>query len=693
MAPTTFRNLSARNCIGRAMALVAKSRTLLVDTDRGGAAGRRHWERIVAGNNAATPPGSTIYKKMKDLFDQIAADLKIEAKGYNLGAFKETLYITLRNAKSTAKGQNVSTPVPGPLVETTNVKSNTTSPAPNPQVETMNMKSNTTSLASAPQVKATMSTKLKAPAEITETVNAKLVGELRTLRDGKFLKTFSEIPHEKWANASADEKAEMAALAGGKNTDVAAGPSAEHIAANQADAGNKIFKLLKDHISNGWGQMGNTAFFVRRAFTRDVKRFFANVGPGNSTEAFKPSHENKTAFCRWAKKILQPDAVALREVLRGLAGQSTGTEGPCPPIMLQTEGEFEVALDDANDEENQSEAGANGGAIPPPPPADKNKAGVNGSAIPPPPPADDNEAGANGGAIPPPPPPVDDNEAGANGGALPPPPPADENDGDGNNNDGAVPAPPVGKKGGCGGAKGARRGARRAAVLLLRLRALLVLRLRKSGAGVPWARTRLTRTSRRMTRLQNGVKIKYGVVTSVMSFWDYSSINRGGHKFNPGFMINWINLPGLGINPNSVPNSWGQDLIRDTRRIGARINRGCCICWTKTKKEDGKDSGEDNVDEADKDNGEGANTSKDRKRAQHEAYSWGALRENHGTGRITVTTWSNWCYDHGCDIVNGVFSSEISPNTQICQGKKIDFRSSAIWLLGENILTMGKHPL
>ncbi|KAF8126651.1 hypothetical protein K438DRAFT_2001262 [Mycena galopus ATCC 62051] len=428
----------------------------------------------MASTDAATPPGSTIYKKMKDLFDQIAADLKIEAKGYNLGAFKETLYITLRNAKSTAKGQNVTTPVPGPLVETTNVKSNTTSPAPNPQVETMNMKSNTTSLASAPQVKATMSTKLKK--EITETVNAKLVGELRTLRDGKFLKTFSEIPHEKWANASADEKAEMAALAGGKNTDVAAGPSAEHIAANQADAGNKIFKLLKDHISNGWGQMGNTAFFVRRTFTRDVKRFFANVGPGNSTEAFKPSHENKTAFCRWAKKILQrkshlsydvaslmvfitsgpaakpdtddrllpdidvdaADAVALREVLRGLAGQSTGTEGPCPPIMLQTEGEFEVALDDANDEENQSEAGANGGAIPPPPPADKNKAGANGSAIPPPPPADDNEAGANGGAIPPPPPPVDDNEAGANGGALPPPPPADENDGDGNNNDGGA---------------------------------------------------------------------------------------------------------------------------------------------------------------------------------------------------------------------------------------------------------------
>ncbi|KAF8126664.1 hypothetical protein K438DRAFT_1790363 [Mycena galopus ATCC 62051] len=127
-----------------------------------------------------------------------------------------------------------------------------------------------------------------------------------------------------------------------------------------------------------------------------------------------------------------------------------------------------------------------------------------------------------------------------------------------------------------------------------------------------------------------------------------------------------INLPGLGINPNSVPNSWGQDLIRDTRRIGARINRGCCICWTKTKKEDGKDSGEDNVDEADKDNGEGANTSKDRKRAQHEAYSWGALRENHVSGKKK----SNWHWEnHSDDMVEllcatttaATLSTEYSP--------------------------------
>jgi hypothetical protein len=45
---------------------------------------------------------------------------------------------------------------------------------------------------------------------------------------------------------------------------------------NQADAGNKIFKLLKAQIGTGWGQIGNAVFYVRGAFTDsngEMKRF------------------------------------------------------------------------------------------------------------------------------------------------------------------------------------------------------------------------------------------------------------------------------------------------------------------------------------------------------------------------------------------------------------------------------------
>jgi hypothetical protein len=45
---------------------------------------------------------------------------------------------------------------------------------------------------------------------------------------------------------------------------------------NQADASNKIFKLLKAQIGTGWGQIGNTVFYVRGAFTDnsgEIKRF------------------------------------------------------------------------------------------------------------------------------------------------------------------------------------------------------------------------------------------------------------------------------------------------------------------------------------------------------------------------------------------------------------------------------------
>ncbi|KAF8185776.1 hypothetical protein K438DRAFT_1973622 [Mycena galopus ATCC 62051] len=501
-------------------------------------------------DTATTPPGSIIYKKMtvaeakaagldkdpvyayimstllplyvakandptykdplvdyvkSDLFNKIAADLNIAAKGYNLGAFKVTLYNTLRNAKSTGKGQDT-TPTP---------------PVP------------------GAKVKATTSGKLKAPAatsalkefrqrykdEITEAANVKLAGEPRTSQDSKFLKAFSEILHERWANAGADEKAEMAGLAGGKKAEIAAGPSAEHIAANQADAGNKIFQLLKDQIGTGWGKIGNAAFYVRGAFTDDkgdVKRFYVTVGPGNSTEAFKPSQEDKTVFGQWAKTVLQPNAlttkgdtgdallfpdldvdaanaIALREVLQGLAGKSNGTDGPCPRVMLRIEGQVEVALDDANDQEVreycrhllQSAASGSGGSVPPPPAHDNNDAaaasghkGDEGVPPPPPAPAHDNAgaaaasghkgdegvpppppapAHANDGAAaasgdksdedvpPPPPPPAHDNAdaavASGDEGALPPPPPsgngADADDENADTNDLGVPAPPA----------------------------------------------------------------------------------------------------------------------------------------------------------------------------------------------------------------------------------------------------------
>ncbi|KAF8188624.1 hypothetical protein K438DRAFT_1972312 [Mycena galopus ATCC 62051] len=395
-----------------------------------------------------------------DLFNKIAADLNIVAKGYNVGAFKETLYNTLRNAKLMGKGQGVTPTVPGPKV----------------------------------QVKATPHAKLKAPAatsalkefrqrykdEITEAANVKLAGELRTPQDGKFLKVFSEILHERWADTSADETAEMAALAGGKKAEIAAGPNAEHIAANQAEAGNKIFKLLKDQIGTGWGQIGNTAFY-----------------------------EDKTVFGQWAKTILQPsatttkgdtgdpvlfsdldvdvaDAVALREVLQGLAGQSTGTEGPCPQVTLRIEGQFAVALDKANDQEvreyrrhllqvqkrgghaavtisiknPRAAAGGDGGSVPPPAhdndgattaPGDK---GDEGGPPPPPPPAHDNDGAATApgdkGVPPPPHPPAHNNDgvAAAPGdkgdkGIPPPLPPAHDNDGTAALGDkGALPPPP-----------------------------------------------------------------------------------------------------------------------------------------------------------------------------------------------------------------------------------------------------------
>ncbi|KAF8164175.1 hypothetical protein K438DRAFT_1984874 [Mycena galopus ATCC 62051] len=389
----------------------------------------------------AQEPGSggTLIQYAKGkLFDQIAAALDLGAQGYNFGAFKETLYNTLKNNRNQLpKKKNGATTKPNKATASTTKLPKATS--------------------------AFDEFRERHKAEFGSRATQELLGVERDGRDGKWLVAFNKILQEEWAAVTDEEKAEMVIQADGKKAERAAGPTEEDIAASQATAGDDLYKALRARIGNDWGQIGHAAFFLRGAYTNaagDVKRFFITVGAEDDTPPFLSSDEEKLAFGKWAKKVLKPSASAaplkkptdlmlpdldvdaespetLKEMLRGLAVKSD-TEGAQRRVSIVIEGKLKVDLDAATDEQvreywrhflqiqKQGGSGqitttppragdlvkpAGDNVVPPPPPVGP-LAHAGDELVPPRPPAGDN--------VMPPPPPAGDE-------LVPPPPPAGDN--------------------------------------------------------------------------------------------------------------------------------------------------------------------------------------------------------------------------------------------------------------------------
>ncbi|KAJ7840092.1 hypothetical protein B0H14DRAFT_2587658 [Mycena olivaceomarginata] len=383
------------DCLGR------KSRELLLDTDCG-VAGRRHCERIVTGNtesiftsfgaaeggmgsdfkasvahivphDATTTPaaGSIIYKKMKvaelkaagldkdpvyaytistllplylakandatyqgalvdyvksDLFNKIATDLDIAAKGYNLGAFKE----------AKAKGRTRQTPVPGPQPKATATAS-AKPPAATSALEEFRQ---------------------RYKEEITEAANAKLAGEPRTPQaasgDGG-AGGWQEGGHCCWPKPGTSSSVSLS------SDSTSNGMETEFSDRNQADAGNKIFKLLKAQIGTGWGQIGNAVFYCFCG-TGKVDRGVQTVARGQ--DVVRPVGEDNAAAKRTYDEgrqtrpgIVSRPSTWMRQMWRrsgrswGPCWTKCGDRWSCPSITLRIEGQFEVALDEADDHE------------------------------------------------------------------------------------------------------------------------------------------------------------------------------------------------------------------------------------------------------------------------------------------------------------------------------------------------------
>ncbi|KAF8169597.1 hypothetical protein K438DRAFT_1983201 [Mycena galopus ATCC 62051] len=364
--------------------------------------------------------GGTLIQYAKGkLFNQIAAALDLGAQGYNFGAFKETLYNTLKNNRNQLpKKKNGATTKPNKA---------TTS---------------TTKLPKATSAFDKFCERHKA--EFGMRTMQELLGVERDGRDGKWLVAFNKILQEEWAAVTDEEKAEMVMQADGKKAEQAAGPTEEDIAASQATAGDDLYKALRARIGNDWGQIGHAAFFLRGVYTNtagDVKRFFITVGPEDDTPPSLSSDEEKLVFGKWVKKVLKPSASAaplkkltdlmlpdldvdaespetLKEMLRGLAVKSD----------IVIEGKLKVDLDAATDEQVREywrhflqiqKQGGSGHTTTPPRAGDLVKpAGDN--VVPPPPPVGDNVMPPSlpaGDELMPPPPPVGDN-------VVPPPRPA-----------------------------------------------------------------------------------------------------------------------------------------------------------------------------------------------------------------------------------------------------------------------------
>ncbi|KAJ7301237.1 hypothetical protein DFH08DRAFT_978946 [Mycena albidolilacea] len=285
--------------------------------------------------------GLSTYAKT-DLFDIIAEKMKLTEKGYNLGKFKETLYITLKNNHTQLpKKKNATMPPP------TEKPSKGTKPTARSAFDEFR--------------------DLHKEA-INAAVQKQLDGVERTSNcDGKYLSAFTSTLNERWANASTQEKEEMQAIAERKNGLVEAGPTVDDITRNQETAATDLFQLLKGRIGHDWGQIGDAVFFVRGAYAAkdgSISRFYFSAGRTSDMEPFEQSEDEKLAFAKWATKTLKPPAKSpifpdvdvlatppdeLREILRGLAGFDQG--GMPRPVGLRVEGVFEVELELASDEQ------------------------------------------------------------------------------------------------------------------------------------------------------------------------------------------------------------------------------------------------------------------------------------------------------------------------------------------------------
>ncbi|KAF8144830.1 hypothetical protein K438DRAFT_1992392 [Mycena galopus ATCC 62051] len=283
--------------------------------------------------------GGKLVKYVKgDLFDLIAAELDLGTKGYNLGAFKNTLYTTLKNNRN-QQPKKKSTSITQPKKPT------------NPTTKPPKGRSAFDKL------------RERHHAEIQAGADKELVGVERTVQDGKGLAAFNRILNEQWSAVTDEEKAEMGALADENKAKRAAGPTAEDLAVSQANAGDDLHKALKAYIGHDWNQLGNTAFFLRGTYTNangEVKRFFTTVGPEEDTLPFLSSDEERNAFRRWAKKVLKASAptahkqtdVMFPEVdgnqasLRFAEEREDQTdrraEGTQHPVSIVIEGQFKV---------------------------------------------------------------------------------------------------------------------------------------------------------------------------------------------------------------------------------------------------------------------------------------------------------------------------------------------------------------
>ncbi|KAJ7840969.1 hypothetical protein B0H14DRAFT_3457799 [Mycena olivaceomarginata] len=267
--------------------------------------------------------GLSTYAKT-DLFDIIAEKMKLTEKGYNLGKFKETLYIMLKNNHTQLpKKKNAMMPLP------TEKPSKGTKPTARSAFDEFRDRHKEVINAAVQKQLDGGGTHEQPRRQVPVSVHQhaqRTVGEHLHSREGG-----------------------MQAIAERKNGLVEAGPTVDEITRNQ-----------ETHCHRLKG--------VYAAKDGSILRFYFSPGRTNNMEPFEQSEDEKLVFAKWATKTLKPPAKSprfpdvdvlatppdkLREILRGLVGFDQ--------VGLRVEGVFEVELELASDEQHFQQVQKDGG--------------------------------------------------------------------------------------------------------------------------------------------------------------------------------------------------------------------------------------------------------------------------------------------------------------------------------------------
>ncbi|KAJ7255931.1 hypothetical protein C8J57DRAFT_1517653 [Mycena rebaudengoi] len=191
--------------------------------------------------------------------------------------------------------------------------------------------------------------------EIDAVVKTNLEGAPRTVNDGLYVRNFQKVAEELFTQSAPAVKAESVAKAEERNAAIKAGPTAEDRKRAQDDVHLGVIRGLRGLIGTGWGQIGDTVFFVRGAFVDDsgkMHRFKVSVGGGKSLEPFdEGSAAAGDAFKGWADdeecNRMLPDVPAASiptDVLRALILSFSGSESGSASVGL--DGDNEAAMID-----------------------------------------------------------------------------------------------------------------------------------------------------------------------------------------------------------------------------------------------------------------------------------------------------------------------------------------------------------